>query len=81
MRRIPRRVRRFVEGILDYCETLATFPERARRRDDIRPGLYITNYQGRVVIAYAFEAARVSIIGLFYAGRDYESALKPAESE
>ena len=36
---------RFVEGILDYCETLATFPERARRRDDIRPGLYLTIYQ------------------------------------
>lgn len=70
---------RFVQGILQFCETLAEFPERARRRDDIRPGLHLTNYKRRAVIAYAFEASLVSIIGIFYAGRDYESVLKPAD--
>jgi len=30
-------------------------PARAVRRDDIRPGLHLTNYRGRVVIAFAVE--------------------------
>jgi toxin ParE1/3/4 len=67
---------RFTQGIVDFCEGIANFPERAVRRDDIRPGLYVTNYRGRVVIAYAVEKDVVSIIGAFYGGRDFESLLR-----
>ena len=44
--------------------------------DDIRPGLRVTNYKGRAVIAFAVEAQAVSIIGVYYGGQDYESVLK-----
>lgn len=46
-------------------------------RDDVRPGLRITNYKKRVVIAFAVEEAEktVFIIGLFYGGQNYEALL------
>lgn len=66
---------RYTEGIVAYCEGLHTFPHRGTRRDDVRPGLRITNYRKRAVIAFALDADQVSIIGVFYGGQDYESIL------
>jgi toxin ParE1/3/4 len=45
------------------------------RRDDVRPGLRITNYKKRVAIAFDVDDARVHIIGNFYGGQDYDSVL------
>lgn len=69
--------RRYTDAIVSCCETLDTFPHRGAPRDDIRPGLRITNYKGRTVIAFDVDdsAMRVSILGVFYGGRDYESLL------
>ncbi len=67
---------RFTDAIVNHCEGFREFPERAVRRDDIRPGLHVTNYKGRVVIAFAIDATTVSILGLFYGGRDYETLLQ-----
>lgn len=67
---------RYTEAIVSYCESLRTFPHRGTMRDDVRPGLRITNYKGRVVIAFDVEGERVSIIGVFYGGQDYESILQ-----
>lgn len=67
---------RYVNAIITYCETLNTFPLRGAKRDDIRPGLRITNYKGRTVIAFAVDERQVSIIGVFYGGQDYETALE-----
>ena len=67
---------RYVSAIIDYCETLETFPLRGAPRDDIRPGLRITNYKGRTIIALAVGALQVSIVGVFYGGQDYETALQ-----
>ncbi len=73
----PLNALRYTEAIVAYCEGLATVPHRGTRRDDIRPGLRITNYEGRAVIAFAVDdaAMRITIIGLYYGGRDYESML------
>jgi plasmid stabilization system protein ParE len=46
------------------------------QRDDIRPGLRVTNYKGRTVIAFNVEADQVFILGLFYGGQDYENVLQ-----
>lgn len=35
----------YTNAIVTYCESLHTFPLRGMRRDDIRPGLRITNYK------------------------------------
>jgi plasmid stabilization system protein ParE len=67
---------RYTNAIVSYCEGLQNFPHRCTRRDDIRPGLRITNYKGRTVIAFDVTAELVSIIGVFYGGQDYESFLQ-----
>ena len=59
-----------------YCEGLETFPQRGTRREDIRPGLRITNYRKRAVIAFSIDAEVVSILGVFYGGQDYETTLR-----
>jgi toxin ParE1/3/4 len=66
----------FTEAIVAYCEGLRTFPHRGNQRDDIRPGMRVTNYRKRVVIAFTVDAELISIIGVFYGGQDYEAMLK-----
>lgn len=61
---------------MSYCESLHTFPHRGTMRDDVRPGLRITNYRKRAVIAFDVDAEQVSIIGVFYGGQDYETVLQ-----
>jgi len=67
---------RYTEAIVSYCESLCTFPHRGTMRDDVRPGLRITNYKKRAVIAFDLDAEQVSIIGVFYGGQDYETILQ-----
>ncbi|MFA5632217.1 MAG: type II toxin-antitoxin system RelE/ParE family toxin [Porticoccaceae bacterium] len=66
---------RYTEAIVSYCESLHTFPQSGIRRDDVRPGLRITNYKKRTVIAFDVAVDLVSIIGVFYGGQDYETIL------
>jgi plasmid stabilization system protein ParE len=72
----PDTAERYTGAIVSYCESLSTFPHRGTMRDDVRPGLRITNYKKRTVIAFDVEAELVSIIGIFYGGQDYESILQ-----
>jgi toxin ParE1/3/4 len=67
---------RYTSSIVAYCENLQDFPHRGICRDDVRPGLRITNYKKRAVIAFAVDTKLVSIIGVFYRGQDYETALQ-----
>lgn len=71
---------KYVDAIVDYCERFAIFPLRGVRRDDLLPGLRITNYRGNAVIAFTvdLDAETVSIVGVFYGGQDYEAALTAA---
>ena len=52
-------------------------------RDDIRPGLRITNYRRRAVIAFEVDdtTRTVAILGVFYGGRDYERAFWDAADD
>lgn len=43
---------RYTDAIVTYCETLQTFSLIGTRRDDVSPGLRITNYKSRAVIAF-----------------------------
>jgi plasmid stabilization system protein ParE len=67
---------RYTESIVKYCESLRTFPHRGVRRDDLRPGLRITNYKTRTTIAFDVTGNLISIIGVFYGGRNYENLLQ-----
>lgn len=73
----PTVAKRYTDAIIGSCENLATFPHRGTRRDDVRPGLRITNHRRHAVIAFEVndEATQVSILGIFYGGRDYEGEL------
>jgi plasmid stabilization system protein ParE len=42
----PEIAERFTDAILTFCEGLQAFPHRGNLRDDIRPGLRVTNYKG-----------------------------------
>ena len=65
----------FAGAIVTHCDALRTFPQVGILREDIRPGMRITNYKGRTVIAFAVDAKQVSIIGVFYGVQDYETVL------
>lgn len=67
----------YLEAIVGYCEGLAVFPIRGTPREDIRPGLRTVAYKKRVIIAFNVDehAKAIEILGVFYGGQDYESAL------
>lgn len=75
--RSPEIATHYTDGIVTYCERLQTFPHRGTSRDDIRPGLRITHYRKRTVIAFTpdRDTGNVMIIGIFYGGQNYEDAL------
>ena len=75
----PEIAARYTDAVVEHCERLQAFPEVGNRRDDVRPGLRITNYKKRAVIAFAVDdlARQVSIIGVYYGGQDYEAILSP----
>jgi plasmid stabilization system protein ParE len=68
---------RYTTSIVDYCEGMRIFPHRGTQRDDVRPGLRISNYKGNAVTAFAADdaAMTVTILGVFYGGQDYVSDL------
>lgn len=69
---------RYTDAIVAYCESLATFPLRGVRRDDLMPGLRVTNYRRSAVIAFIAntDTETVSILGVFYGGQDYAAVLQ-----
>lgn len=72
----PEIAERYTRAIITYCESMQAFPHRGTCRDDIRPGLRITHYKKRAVIAFDVDAERVSILGVYYGGQDYETILQ-----
>lgn len=74
---------RYVDAIVSYCETLTMFPQRGIRRDDLMPGLRVTNHRRGAVIAFIVDTAAktVSILGVFHGGQDYEPAMLEATDE
>ena len=65
----------FTESIIDHCESFTTFPLRGTQRDDIRPGLRTIGFRKRVTIAFDVTGDTITIIGIFYGGQDFESAM------
>ncbi|WLG96236.1 type II toxin-antitoxin system RelE/ParE family toxin [Pseudomonas sp. FP198] len=77
----PKIAHRYTDAIATYCEDLWTFPHRGDQRDDIRPGLRITNYRKRTVIAFVVEPEQVFILGVFYGGQDFKVALQTEQED
>ena len=66
----------YVQRLRDFCERLEYGEERGGRRDDIRPGLRIVGFERRVTVAFSVDESRVTILRLFYGGRDWEGAFR-----
>ena len=79
----PATAARYTEAIVAYCEAMEHFPARGHRRDDVRPGMRVTHYKKRTVIAFAVDdqALLVSIIGVYYGGQDYETLLQDDDND
>jgi toxin ParE1/3/4 len=66
----------FVDAIVEHCESFATFPHRGTMRDDLRPGLRVTSFKKRAVIAFRVKDDVVQVLGIFYGGQDFEAAFE-----
>lgn len=73
------RAERFIDSLIDHCQQLSTFPHRGTVRNDIRPGLRVTHFRKRTVIAFVVLESRVEILGVFHGGRDYTAILRQQE--
>lgn len=71
----PETAAHYVDAIVTFCVSLATFPERGVPRADLLPGLRITHYRKRAVIAFRVTGDTVSVLGVYYGGQDYEARL------
>jgi plasmid stabilization system protein ParE len=73
----------FVGAIVNDCLSLATFPERGGKREDIRPNLRTKNYARRVTIAFQVDVTTttVTIHGVFYGGQDFERLLREGDGD
>ncbi|MBD8558779.1 type II toxin-antitoxin system RelE/ParE family toxin [Pseudomonas lactis] len=74
---------RFIDNLVSYCESLALFPLRGVRRDDLLKDLRITHYRRSTIIAFRVrpDFKTVSIVGMFYGGQDYTAWLHAGENE
>jgi toxin ParE1/3/4 len=66
----------YLTRIETFCRGMASSPERGHRRDNIRQGLRIVGFERRVTIAFTVSAERVTILRLFYGGRDWEGLIE-----
>ena len=77
----PMTAERYVDSVVDFCMKLQAFPARGVSRDNLLPGLRVTHFRKRLMIAYTLDPEVVSIIGVFYGGQDYEGALHPDDEQ
>lgn len=66
----------YIERIEAYCRGMGLGSERGHKRDDIRPGLRIVGFERRVTIAFTVSETRVTILRMFYGGRNWEAQLE-----
>jgi toxin ParE1/3/4 len=71
----------YIDRLEAACLALETFPERGTRRDDIRPGLRVMGFERRATIIFQVTEGEVVIVRIFYAGQDYEAALRDGGAE
>lgn len=66
----------YIERIEAFCLGFSHVSERGTRRDDIRSGLRIVGFERRVTIAFAVNEERVTILRIFYGGRNWEEIMR-----
>jgi toxin ParE1/3/4 len=69
----------YVDRIEAWCRSLATFPERGQRRDDLLPGLRVAGFERRVSIAFHIAPGVVTLDRILYGGRDLDSLIERSD--
>lgn len=65
----------FVERIDAFCLSLSHASERGTHHHEIRAGLRSVGFERRVTIFFQVSEDSVSILRVFYAGRDWQASL------
>jgi toxin ParE1/3/4 len=73
----PQAAAKYVDAIVTFCEQFESFPFRGVPRDDLLPGLRVSHYRGRTMIAYRVTGETVAVLGVYYAGQDYPASFQP----
>ncbi|AXS39537.1 type II toxin-antitoxin system RelE/ParE family toxin [Breoghania sp. L-A4] len=64
----------YIERLEGFCQGLDLASERGQARNDIRPGLRIVGFERNATIAFSVDDTHVTILRVFYRGRDWEHA-------
>jgi plasmid stabilization system protein ParE len=69
---------RTVDTIRSFIRSLAEYPHRGKRRDDLRENLRIVPFKRRTAIAIEIDddARMVTVLRVFYGGQDYEAVMR-----
>jgi plasmid stabilization system protein ParE len=74
----PERAWKYMEELKLKCHELEALPVRGQLRNDLMDGLRIYPLGSRAVAAFLIDEVKltVSILNIFYGGRDYEVLLR-----
>jgi toxin ParE1/3/4 len=72
----------YIEKLRHKCQELKTAPKRGQRRDDLRKNLRILAIDRAAVAAFEVDEEKqtVTILNIFYGGRDYETIMRGMET-
>lgn len=65
----------YVGGLIDFIESLTTFPQRGTVREGKIPGLRIIGYRRSVSVAFFVKQNNVTILGVFHRGQNITQEL------
>ena len=60
-----------IDRIENFCLELGEMPHRGVPRGDLAPGIRTVSAERRAIIAHRVADQKVTIMRIFYAGRDY----------
>lgn len=69
---------RYIDRLLDFCESLADEPIIGRQRDDLIPGLMTRTFKKSRVVCFLLHDDELHIIAIFGGRQDWERRLRQA---
>ena len=73
----PERAWAYIERLRTKCQDLETAPQRGQQRSDLMENLRVYPLDKKTVAAFVIDEGKqmVSILNIFYGGRDYETIM------
>lgn len=78
----PERAWAYIERLRTKCQELEMVPQRGQQRNDLMENLRVCPLDKKTVAAFVIDEGKrtVSILNIFYGGRDYESIMSASKS-